>query len=208
MNKIYILLLIIPILIIGCKTKKLNVNISTQSIESLNMNLFSKDGKKLLTIKSPYSRFNNDNNTFKLRKTTIDLYKNNETLYTISADNSQLSNNNKLIELNGNVLIKNLSQIQDKLSANSFIWNIYDLEYTLVGDVNFETDSITLSSNKAILNNKTNLIEFFNPVKYKIKEINSERVYEINSENAYYDIVSKSVIFSSKEDRVRSTIYF
>ena len=32
--------------------------------------------------------------------------------------------------------------------------------------------------------------------------------YEINSENAYYDIDKKSVIFKSKEARVRSKIYF
>ena len=32
--------------------------------------------------------------------------------------------------------------------------------------------------------------------------------YEINSENAYYDIDKKSVNFKSKEARVRSKIYF
>ncbi len=32
--------------------------------------------------------------------------------------------------------------------------------------------------------------------------------YEINSENAYYNIDNKSVNFKSKEERVRSKIYF
>ena len=35
-----------------------------------------------------------------------------------------------------------------------------------------------------------------------------ESGYEINSENAYYNIANKSVNFKSKEERVRSKIYF
>ena len=33
-----------------------------------------------------------------------------------------------------------------------------------------------------------NIIEFFNPVKYIIKNDNNENKYEINSENAYYNL--------------------
>ena len=32
--------------------------------------------------------------------------------------------------------------------------------------------------------------------------------YEINSENAYYNIDTKSLKFSSKNERVRSKLYF
>ena len=53
-----------------------------------------------------------------------------------------------------------------------------------------------------------NIIEFFNPVKYIIKDDNNEKQYEINSENAFYNINTESLSFSSKEKRVRSIIYF
>ena len=53
-----------------------------------------------------------------------------------------------------------------------------------------------------------NIIEFFNPVKYIIKDDNNENKYEINSENAYYNLNTESVRFKAKDKRVRSIIYF
>ena len=172
------------------------------------MNIFSNEGKKVITIKSPYSVYNKEKNTFNLKETTIYLFKNNEVEYVINSSKSQLSNNNKLLQLNGNVLAKTLLQEDDNLQANSFTWNIQNSEYLLVGNVRFENNLINLSSNKAVLNKSTNIIEFFNPVKYKIKGNSEGSGYEIKSENAYYNIDTKSVSFRSKKDRVRSKIYF
>ena len=208
MNKIYKLLFIIPIIIAGCKTTEPDKKLIGQSIDNLDMNIFSKKGEKLFAIKSPNSIYIKENNTFKLEETIINLYKDNQTEYIISSDKSQLSKNNKLLELNGNVLVKTLIQHGEKLYANSFTWNILNSEYLLVGNVKFENNSITLSSDKAILNKDNNIIEFFNPVKYKIKDTNNKKAFEINSENAYYNINTKSVSFRSKEKRVRSKIYF
>ena len=53
-----------------------------------------------------------------------------------------------------------------------------------------------------------NIIEFFNPVKYVIKDENNENKYETNSENAYYNLDTDSVSFNSKDKRVKSIIYF
>ena len=208
MNKIYKFTFIIAIIIAGCKTTETNKKFISQSIDNLNLNIFSNKGEKLFTIKSPNSIYSKENNTFKLKKTTINLYKNNEAEYIISSDKSKLSNDNKLLELDGNVLVKTLMQEGDKLYANSFTWNILNSQYLLVGNVKFENNSITLSSDKAILNKDNNMIEFFNPVKYKIKGSNNKKALEINSENAYYNINTKSVSFRSKEKRVRSKIYF
>ena len=72
----------------------------------------------------------------------------------------------------------------------------------------FENQTISLISNKATLNNTNNVIEFYNPVKYIIKGSNKDSGYEINSENAFYNIKTKSVSFKSKKDKVRSKIYF
>ena len=208
MNKYYKLLFLIPIIIVGCKTQDIDNKKFSQSINSLNMNIFSNEGKKLITIVSPYSIYDKKKDTFNLNETTINLFKDNEIKYIINADRSILSNNNKLLELDDNVLVKTLNQNGDELYANSFIWNMENYEYLLVGNVKFENDSIILSSNKATLNKNDNIIKFFNPVKYKIKDSNNGRDFEINSENAYYNINTNSVSFTSSEERVKSKIYF
>ena len=208
MNKFFKLLFLIPIIIGGCKTKEVNNQIVNQSINSLNMNIFSSDGQKLLSIKSPYSKYDREKNTFNLKETTINLFKDNKNEFLITSDNSKLSNNNKLIELNGNVLVKSLSKKEDKLYSNSFTWNIENSKFLLIGNVKFQNNLISLSSNKAILNKTNNIIEFFNPVQYKFNESNNKSSYEVNSENAYYNIVTKSISFKSRDERVRSKIYF
>ena len=208
MNRWFKLFLILPLIIIGCKNKEIDEKYLSQSINTLNMNIFSKEGEKLISIKSPYSFYDKERNTFDLKETTINLFKDNNLEYIINSDNSKLSNNNKLLELDGNVSVKTIIQQGDKLTANSFTWNIQNSEYLLIGNVKFENSLVTLSSNKAILKKSSNIIEFFNPVKYKYKDNMKDSKYEINSENAYYNIDNKSVNFKSKEERVRSKIYF
>ena len=77
----------------------------------------------------------------------------------------------------------------------------------LQGDVKFENNSIILISDEAVLN-KSNIIEFINPVKYIIKNKDSHRNYKINSDNAFYDINKNSVYFKSNNNRVKSTISY
>ena len=208
MNRLYKIYFLIPLLIFGCKNKELDENYLDQSINTLNMNIFSKDGMKLFSITSPQSNYDKEKNTFNLKETTINTFNNNKLEYIINSDKSRLSNNNKLIELNGNVLVKTIIQQDDKLTANRFTWDIQKSEYLLEGNVYLENGLVTLSSNKAILSKSNNIIEFFKPVKYKIIDSNKERGYEINSENAYYNIYTKSVNFVSKEKRIRSKIFF
>ena len=208
MNRWYKLFLILPIIIIGCKNKEIDEKYLSQSINTMNMNIFSRKGEKLITVKSPYSNYDRERNTFNLKDTTINIFKDNNLEYIINSDNSKLSNNNKLLELDGHVLVKTIIQEGDKLTANSFTWNIQSSEYLLIGNVKFENSLVTLSSNKAILKKSTNIIEFFNPVKYKFKDNIKDGGYEIKSENAYYNIDTKSLKFKSKEARVRSNVYF
>ena len=53
-----------------------------------------------------------------------------------------------------------------------------------------------------------NIIEFFNQLKYILKDGNNENKYEINSENAYYNLTTESLSFKAKDKRVKSIIYF
>ena len=91
--------------------------------------------------------------------------------------------------------------------ADNFIWDIEENSYLLEGNIRFENKNIILNSGKAKLG-ADNIIEFFNPVKYIIKDDNNESKYETNSENAFYNLETESVSFKAKDNRVRSIIYF
>lgn len=208
MSKFYKLLFIISILISGCNINNIEEKKINQVIDSFNMNIYSNKGEKILLIKSPSSSYDIVKRISNLKQSTIYIYDNNKPQYIIKSNNSILSNNNKLLELYGNVVIKKLPQKDDILYSDRFIWNINKSEYKLIGKVKFENSNIVLLSNKASLSKGSDIVEFFNPVKYIIKKSNDKKSYEINSENAFYNVKTRSVSFQSKEDRVRSKLYF
>ncbi len=207
MIKIYRLIIFLPFIILGCAPNVIKENKVIQKIDSLDMNIFSKSGDKIYSITSPNSIYNINELKFKFKKPTINIFKGEETKYIISSDDSTLSKNNKLLKLKGNVKLKTLKQDEDFLYADNFIWNIEKSSYLLEGNIRFENQNIILNSEKAKLSSD-NIIEFFNPVKYIIKDENNENRYEINSENAYYNLNTESVIFKAKDKRVESIIYF
>ena len=207
MNNVYKLIIFLSLLISGCKSNLTKEASILQKIDNLVLDIYSSEGTKIYSINSPYSSYNKENQTFNLNETNINIFKNDKPQYIINSDLSKLTNNNKILELKGNVKLKTVLQNEDVLYADKFIWNIDDSIYLLTGNVKFENNNVILSSKKAILNSN-NIIEFFNPVKYIIKNDKNKNNYEINSENAFYNIDTKSVSFKSKSKRVRSKIYF
>ena len=192
---------------LGCAPNVIEENEVIQKIDSLDMNIFSKSGDKIYAITSPKSSYNISELKFELKNPTINIFKGEEIKYIINSDESTLSDNNKLLKLKGNVKLKTLKQKDDILHADNFIWNIEETNYLLEGNIRFENENIILNSGKAKLGSD-NIIEFFNPVKYIIKAENNNNKYEINSENAYYNLNTESVSFKSKDKRVKSIIYF
>ncbi len=192
---------------LGCAPNLINENKVIQKIESLDMTIFSKSGDKIYSITSPNSSYDNIDLEFNLKNPIINILNGKETKYIISSEESTLSNNNKLLNLKGNVKLKTPKKNGDFLYADNFIWNIENTNYLLEGNIRFENQYIILNSGKAILGSD-NIIEFFNPVKYIIKDENNENKYEINSENAYYDLTTESVSFKAQDKRVKSIIYF
>ena len=192
---------------LGCAPNITDENKVLQKIESLDLTIFSKSGDKIYTITSPNSSYNNIELKFELKKPIINILNEEEIKYIISSEESTLSDNNKLLKLKGNVKLKTLKKDGDFLYADNFIWNIKNTYYLLEGNIRFENQNIILNSKKAILGSD-NIIEFFNPVKYIIKDENNENKYEINSENAYYNLTTESVSFKAKDKRVKSKIYF
>ena len=192
---------------LGCVPNVIKENNVIQKIESLDMTIFSKNGDKIYSITSPNSSYDNIKLEFELKKPIINILNGEETKFIISSEESTLSDNNKLLKLKGNVKLKTLKKDGDFLYADNFIWNIENTNYLLEGNIRFENQNIILNSGKAILGSD-NIIEFFNPVKYIIKDENNENKYEINSENAYYNLKTETVSFKAKDKRVKSIIYF
>ena len=207
MSNIYRLIIFLPFIMLGCAPNVIEENKLIQKIDSLDMNIFSEKGVKLYSIISPNSIYNKSELKFELKSPIINIFNGEESKYIISSEESTLSDNNKLLRLKGNVKLKTLKKDEDILNADNFIWNIEDNNYLLEGNIRFENQNIILNSQKAKLGTN-NIIEFFNPVKYLIKDENNENKYEINSENAFYNINTESVSFEGKDKRVKSIIYF
>ena len=207
MSKDYRLIIFLPLFMLGCTTNVIDENKVIQKIDSLDMNIYSNNGDKIYSISSPNSSYNISELKFELEKPINNILNGEETKYIISSEESTLSDNNKLLKLKGNVKLKTLKKDVDFLYADNFIWNIENTNYLLEGNIRFENQNIILNSGKDILGSD-NIIEFFNPVKYIIKDENNKNKYEINSENAYYNLTTESVSFEAKDKRVKSIIYF
>ncbi len=207
MSNIYRFIIFLPLFILGCVPNVIDENNVIQKIDSLDMTIFSKSGDKIYSISSPNSSYDNTELRFELKKPIINILNGEETKYIISSEESTLSDNNKVLELKGNVKLKTLKKDEDILYADNFIWNIDKTNYLLEGNIRFENQNIIINSGKATLDSD-NIIEFFNPVKYIIKDEYNENKYEINSENAYYNLNTESVSFKAKDKRVKSIIYF
>ena len=207
MNNIYSFIIIFSAFIVGCSPKVIVEERITKKFDTLDLNIFSSSGDKKYSIKSPSSIYDAIKNKFRFKETTINIFYGGEVKYIINSDESTLSDNNNFLELKGNVRLKTIKQDDDKLYADNFIWDIEDTKYLLEGNIRFENKNIILNSSKAIMDSD-NIIEFFNPVKYIIKDENKDKKYETSSENAYYNLDTETVSFKSKGKRVKSIIYF
>ena len=207
MINIHRLIIFLPFLLLGCSPNVIEENKLVQKIESLDLDIFSKKGDKLYSITSPGLIYNNSKLKFELKKPIVKIFKAEETKYIIISEESTLSDNNRLVEMSGNVKLRTINQDEDYLYADNFIWNTEETKYLLEGNIRFENQNIILNSSKAIMGSD-NIIEFFGPVKYIIKDENNKNRYETNSENAYYDLDTETVSFKAKDKRVKSIIYF
>ena len=145
MNNLYKLIIIFPVLITGCSPNVIEENKVIQKIDSLDMNIFSNEGEKIYSVKSPYSSYDKTKQKFQLRKTTINIFKGEETKYIIDSDESSLSNNNKQLELKGNVKMITINQEDEILYADSFFWNIDETYYLLKGNIDRKSTRLNSS---------------------------------------------------------------
>ena len=194
-------------LLSSCSTSTRKIH-SNLAIDDFSLTHFEINGDKLYAISSPKSVFIKDIQIYKLDKTKILFFKENKENYIINSKQSSLLNYNKDFKLDGDVKLYDLNNNENTIIANKAFWNIDKYEFTLIGDVILNNNSINLISSKAVFNKNKNIIKFFKPVKYRYLNDSSELDYKVKADNAYYDLKNKSMRFESKNERIKSNINF
>ena len=208
MNRIFYLIFIISSLFISsCNVNTKKTNKSVLIIEEFNLQHYSKNGSKLYMLETPYSVLNQTDQSYLLNKTNIKFFDQENVKYNVNSDSAKLLNN-KFLELKGNVEINDFNNNKTIIKSNNLFWDIDKSEFILEGEVSLVNNIINLSSSKALFDKKDDIILFYNPIKYNYKDEEGIRKYNISSENAYYNISTKDVIFKSKDDKVKSKLIF
>ena len=208
MNRLFYLILIFSSFFTSsCNISTKKVDTSSLIIEKFSLNYYSKNGNKLYMIETPYSVFNQKDQSHLLNKTNIKFFERENIKYNVNSDSAKLINN-RFIELKGNVEINDFNDDKTIIKSNKFFWNTDKSEFILEGNVSLVNNTINLSSTKAFLDKKDDIIMFYNPVKYNYKDEDNIRKYNIRAENAYYNISTKSITFKSKNDKVKSKLVF
>ena len=208
MNRFFYLIFILsPFLISSCYVRTKKVDKSNLIIEDFNLNHYSKNGSKLYMLETPYSLFNQTDQSYLLNKTNIKFFDQENVKYNVNSDSAKLLNN-KFLELKGNVEINDFNNNKTIIKSNNLFWDIDKSEFILEGEVSLVNNIINLSSSKALFDKKDDTILFYNPIKYNYIDEEGIRKYNISSENAYYNISTKNVIFKSKDDKVKSKLIF
>tara|TARA_Y100001978_G_scaffold64471_1_gene57734 strand:- start:641 stop:1120 length:480 start_codon:yes stop_codon:yes gene_type:complete len=158
-------------------------------------------------LETPYSVFNQTDQSYILSKTKIKLFDEENVKYNVISDSATLLNH-KYLELKGNVEINDNDKEKTIIKSNNLFWHIDKTEFILEGNVTLVNNTINLSSSKALFDKNEDTIMFYNPIKYNYKDQDGIRKYNIKSENAYYNISTKDVIFKSKNDKVKSKLIF
>jgi len=203
----YLIFFLFSFLISSCNVSTKNIDKSLLIIEKFNLNHYSNDGSKLYMLQTPYSVFNQTNQSYKLNKTNIKFYESENVKYNINSDSAKLLNN-KFLELKGNVEINDFNNDKTIIKSNNLFWDIDKSEFILEGNVSLVNNIINLSSSKALFDKEEDIIMFYKPIKYNYKDEDGVRKYNISSENAYYNISTKDVIFKSINDKVKSRLVF
>ena len=208
MNRyIFFIIVISSFFISSCNVSTKKVDKSILTIEKFNLNHYSQNGSKLYMLETPYSVFNQTDQSYLLEKTNIKFFNKEKIKYNVNSDSAKLLNN-KILELKGNIEINDFNNDKTIIKSNNLFWDINKSEFILEGNVSLLNNIIKLSSSKALFDKKEDIIIFYNPIKYNYKDEDGIRKYNISSENAYYNISNKNVIFKSNNNKVKSKLIF
>jgi len=203
----YLICILTSFFLTSCNIRTKQVDKSILIIEKFNLNHYSQNGSKLYMLETPYSVFNQTDQTYLLNKTNIKFFEKDNVKYNVNSDSAKLLNN-KLLELKGNVKINDFNNDKTIIKSNNLSWDIDKSEFILEGNVLLVNNIVNLTSSKALFDKKDDIIIFYNPIKYNYKDEEGIKKFNISAENAYYNILTKDVIFESINDKVRSKLIF
>tara|TARA_B100000575_G_C22962924_1_gene556219 strand:- start:60 stop:686 length:627 start_codon:yes stop_codon:yes gene_type:complete len=203
----YIIIILISFFISSCRISTNKDEKTVLIIEEFNLNRYSENGGKLYMVKTPYSVFNQKDQSYLLNETNIKFFDKDNIKYNINSDSAELLSN-KFLKLKGNVEMNDFKSDKTVIKSNNLFWDIDKTEFILKGNVSLVNKTINLNSSKALFDRKKDIITFYSPIEYNYNDEDGIRKYNISSENAYYNVLTKDVIFESKKDRVKSKIVF
>ena len=145
----YLIFILSPFFISSCNVNSQKVDKSILIIEKFNLNHYSQNGSKLYMLDTPYSVFNQTDQSYLLNKTNIKFFDNEKVKYNVSSDSAKLLNN-KFLELKGNIEINNFNNDKTIIKSNNLFWDIDKSEFILEGNVLLFNNIINLSSSKAL----------------------------------------------------------
>ena len=150
MNKFFYLISIsLCFFISSCNINTKKADKSILIIEKFNLNHYSKNGSRLYVLDTPYSVFNQTDQSYLLNKTNIKFFEKENVKYNVNSDSAKLLNN-KFLELKGNVEINDFNSNKTIIKSNKLFWNIDESELILQGNVKLENNNINLISSKAL----------------------------------------------------------
>ncbi len=209
MNKLKYLFISLSFFLSSCNLSNSENDAINLIVNDFNMTQLSSSGDKIYDIISPKSNFNKNAQIYLLDKTKIIFYEEKKPKYIVNSNKAQLLNH-EIIKLSGEIIMVDVSDENNIINADNFSWDTKKSYFILEGNVRINNNNVDLISSKAFLNKKSDVIEFSKPVKYNYKPNNNNSTYNISSNNAYYDLRNKNLIFKSESDkeRVKSNITF
>ena len=117
MNKIFYLICILSSLFISsCNVSTKKINKSVLIIEDFNLNHYSKNGTKVYMLETPYSVFNQTDQSYLFEKTNIEFFNKEKVKYDVNSDSAKLLNN-KILELKGNIEINDYRDLKNNYNS-------------------------------------------------------------------------------------------
>ena len=83
MNNLYKLVIFLVFFNVGCVPNIIQEKDAAKEINSLDLNIFSKNGDKKYSINSPHSIYDNFKNEFQFQNTTINIFQDDTTKYIL-----------------------------------------------------------------------------------------------------------------------------
>ena len=211
--QIYFLLLITILPLFGCQkfnrsdTKRNNKSY-INDFELLQENPYTRTRVK---ITSPKAIINPENNDIEIFDSSIEFLNENAQEFQVKSGNSTLNNLTNTISVFNNVIISFLNNQDYFITTHSFAWDLNKSIIDINNPVKISFDNTKIEATKGLYNIDSNLFEIenseFNRYIYNSEGKEKYQV-EIKSDSAKWFKKDNTLVFTSNEKQVETTINF